>query len=158
MIILVDYDGTCIWQLPEPGYTLDEVPRVVEVLNRLVRIGHKIILWTARNDSPDNPFNYFADGEPREETSLGEAVRWFHERNILLSGINGYNNEVSFVGTSRKIHGDLLIDDLAVGVPRIYQEVDYIRYQDGDLVRNYRTHCVDWRKVEEILIERGIMP
>ena len=157
MIILVDFDGTCVWQLPEPGYTLDEVPRVVEVLNRLIRNGHKIILWTARNDSLDNPYNFYTNGELREESSLGEATRWFREKNILLSGVNGYTDETYYVGTSRKIHGDLLIDDLAIGVPRIYQEVDYIRYCDGEVVRNYKTHCVDWRKVEELLKERGIL-
>lgn len=157
MIILIDYDGTCTWQLPEPGYAIDEVPRVVEVLNHLIRVGHKIILWTARNDSPDNPYNYFSNGEWREETSLGEAVRWFHERKILLSGVNGYSSETLFVGTSRKIHGDLLIDDLALGTPLLYQEVDYIRYIDGEIVRNYKTHCVDWRGVEELLNERGIL-
>lgn len=157
MIILLDFDGTCIWQLPEPGYTIDEVPRVCEVLNKLIRNGHKLILWTARNDSPDNPYNYYYTGEPREETSLGEAIRWFRERNILLSGVNGYAGENSFVGTSRKIHGDLLIDDLALGVPVMYQEVDYIKYSDGEIIRNYMSHCVDWFKVEDLLKYRGII-
>lgn len=156
MTILIDFDGTCVWQLPEPGYAIDEVPRVMEVLNRLIRLGHRLILWTARNDSPDNPYNYFSTGEWREETSLGEALRWFRERNIFLSGVNGYPEEINFVGTSRKIHGDLLIDDLALGVPLIYQEIDYVRYFDGEIVRNCKSHCVDWRKIEELLKERGI--
>ena len=157
-VILVDFDGTCVWQVPEPGRAIDEVPRVVEVLNRLIRLGHKLVLWTARNNSPDNPFNYYGDGEPREESSLEEALRWFHEKGILLSGINGYNNETIHIGTSRKIHGDILIDDIAIGTPLLYQEIDYIKYITGDIVRNYKSHCVDWRKVEDLLKEKGIIP
>ena len=157
MIILLDFDGTCTWQLPEPGCPLEDPPRVCEVLNRLIRKGHRLILWTSRNDSIDNPFNYNSDGEPREENSLEEAIRWFRERNILLSGVNGYPGEEQFVGTSRKPYGELLIDDMSIGISRIESEIDYIRYYDGDIVRNYYTYCVDWIKLEKTLINRGII-
>ena len=157
MIILLDFDGTCTWQLSEPGYALEDPPRVCEVLNKLIRNGHKLILWTSRNDSLDNPYNYYDIGEPREETSLDEAIRWFRERNILLSGVNGYYGEEQIIGTSRKLYGDLLIDDMSVGIPRIEGEIDYVRYYDGELVRNYYTYCVDWFKIEELLMERCIL-
>ena len=157
MIILLDFDGTCTWQLSEPGYALEDPPRVCEVLNKLIRNGHKIILWTSRNDSLDNPYNYYDIGEPREETSLDEAIRWFRERNILLSGVNGYYGEEQIIGTSRKLYGDLLIDDMCIGIPRIEGEIDYIRYYDGEIVRNYYTYCVDWSKIEELLMERYIL-
>lgn len=157
MIILLDFDGTCIYQLPEPGCTLEEVPRVVEVLNKLVRNDHKLILWTSRNDSPNNPYNYYADGTAREETSLSEAKRWFYEKHIPLSGVNEFPDETQFVGNSRKIYGEVLIDDISIGTPLIYDEVDYISYYTGDLIRNYKTWCVDWFKVEELLKMKGLL-
>jgi len=157
MIILIDFDGTCNWQLPEPGCPLEDPPRVCEVLNRLIRNGHKLVLWTSRNNSQDNPFNYYEPGRLRDESSLEEAIRWYRERNILLSGVNGYYGEEQFLGTTRKLHGDLLIDDISVGIPRIESEIDYIRYYDGEIVRNYYTYCVDWIRLEEMLIDRRIL-
>ena len=157
MIILLDFDGTCTWQLPEPGCPLEDPPRVCEVLNKLIRTGHKLILWTSRNNSPDNPYNYYSIGDPREESSIDEAIRWYRERNILLSGINGYYGEEQIIGTSRKLYGDLLIDDMSIGIPRIEGEIDYIRYYDGEIVRNYYTYCVDWIRLEEMLINRRII-
>lgn len=158
MIILLDFDGTCTWQLSEPGYALEDPPRVCEVLNRLIRNRHKIILWTSRNDSLDNPYNYYVGtGELREETSLDEAIRWFRERNILLSGVNGYPGEEQFVGTSRKPYGELIIDDMCLGIPRLEGEIDYIRYYDGEIVRNHYTYCVNWPEIEKLLESRGII-
>lgn len=42
---LIDYDGTCVPNLPESGFS--EVDTGAErVLKRIVSAGHRLILWT----------------------------------------------------------------------------------------------------------------
>ena len=154
MIFLIDFDGTCVPQLPEAGYC--EVDTGAEnVLKRLVVAGHKIVLWTARNNSRNNPFNYSA-GRFRTETSLEEAERWFKEREIPLYGVNAHDKEEEQVGYSRKIVGDFLIDDTAIGTPLVWGEVEYACYDTGEIKKVY-VHCVDWRKIEEILCKMELI-
>ena len=70
-----------------------------------------------------------------EEKELTEAVNWFRERNIPLCGIQ----------SSSKAYGDLIIDDTALGIPLIYNPAISDR------------GFVDWKRVRELLLERGII-
>lgn len=152
-IICVDFDGTCIPAM-SGGYTNKDTG-AAGVLRKLISAGHKIVLWTARNDSADNPYNYTA-GKLRAETSLQEAVRWFKERGIPLSGINESPGEKELIGTSRKILGDYLIDDTSLGMPLTYDYVECIDYQTGQISLQY-TYFVDWGFVETILRHKKLI-
>lgn len=147
-IILVDFDGTCVPQLPENGFC--EVDTGAEsVLKELISHGHKIVLWTARNSSRNNPYNYIS-GRFRNETSLEEAERWFRERDIELYGVNQHNEEESAVGYSRKLIGDFLIDDTSIGAPLSWGTVEYCCYETGEL-KTTTTHCIDWIVIRDML-------
>ena len=154
MKILVDFDGTCVPALPEAGYS--EVDTGAErVLKLLVSSGHELYLWTVRNNSRNNPYNYI-NGKFRNESSLEEAVRWFKERDIPLSGVNEVPGEEDIVGYSRKALGDMIIDDISVGIPLIYGEVSYFSYQTEEM-RVANSRCVDWKKLEELFNKEGII-
>lgn len=149
-IFLIDFDGTCIPSLPEPG--LCEIDTGAErVLTKIVQAGHKIVLWTCRNNSIDNPFNI----RP-EESSLEEAIRWFKERHIPLYGVNGYKEERELIGKSRKLFGEFLIDDTSIGTPLIWGEIEYVSYETGEIKKDY-TYCVDWNVIETILKNNNII-
>lgn len=149
-IFLIDFDGTCVPALPESGMCNVDTG-AARVLMRIVRAGHKIVLWTCRNNSADNPFNF-----REEETSLEEAVRWFKERRIPLYGINGYKEERQLVGKSRKLFGEFLIDDTSIGIPLSWGEVEYVSYKTGEIKSDY-TYCVDWNAIESILEKDNVI-
>lgn len=154
MIIAVDYDGTVVPKLPEGFCEVDTGAE--RVLRKLVEAGHLLVLWTCRNNSIDNPYN-FVRGMLREESSLEEAMRWFDEHNIPLYGINDVPNQSSLIGKSRKLLYDILIDDTSLGIPLVFGEVNYVSYETGEICYNYHTHCVDWRAVESLLIQRRVI-
>lgn len=153
-VILVDFDGTCVPALPEGGFSTIDTG-AARVLQRLKGKGHKIILWTARNESPDNPYNY-SRGVMREENSLQEAIRWFTEHGIILDGVNEVPGEREIIGTSRKILGDYLIDDTSLGIPLIYADVEYMEYETG-LIKKAYTYCVDWKFIESQATRLGLL-
>lgn len=154
MVFLIDFDGTCVPFLPEVGYT--EVDTGAErVLKLLIKSGHSLVLWTVRNRSRNNPLNYIS-GKFRTETSLDEAEKWFKERDIPLLGVNEVPGEEDVVGYSRKILGDFLIDDTAIGIPLAYGEVYYYSYTTEEM-KTIKTHCVDWNRVEEFLREQKLI-
>lgn len=150
--ILIDFDGTCVPGLPEPGFS--EVDTGAErVLKKLVKAGHMLVLWTVRNSSRNNPYNW-TNGKFRQETSLGEAERWFKERNIPLFGINQVPGEEETVGYSRKALADFMIDDTAIGTPITFGQVTYYSYSKESM-ETCNTHCVDWVILDEILDKEG---
>ena len=104
MLIAVDFDGTVVKDgSPGVGHPM---PRAAEVLRELVAAGHRIILWTCRENCVSR--NY-----------LSEAVEWFVEREILLFGINATPAQADprKWGTVRlrKVYADLYIDDRNLG-------------------------------------------
>lgn len=102
-IIAVDFDGTCVeHEYPNIGL---EVEGAVETLQRLVKKGHRIILFTMRSGD-----------------KLDAAVRWFKERRIELWGINR-NPEQEEWTSSPKVYAHLYIDDASLGCP--------VRFIDG---------------------------
>lgn len=150
----VDFDGVCVVALPEVGWC-EEDTGAAQVLGDLVRRGHELVLWTCRNDDPNNPYNWIG-GELREETSLGEAVRWFREHEIPLTGINGWEGEDRVIGRSRKALFDYLIDDTAIGTRFRIGEVEYVDYETGEIKRT-KTFCIDWDWMRQKLEGLGLL-
>lgn len=110
-----------------------EYPRIgrdigaIPVLKKLREEGHDLILFTMRS------------GEP-----LQEAVEWLKKQGIDLYGIN-VNPTQSDWTKSPKAYAQIYIDDAALGCPLIYP-------------KNLKERAyVDWEKVEEWLIEKGIL-
>lgn len=153
MIGLIDFDGTVIFNTPEgPPCPIDTGAE--RVLKKLIEKGHHLVLWTCRNKSEDNPYNY-VDGVRKKVDSLDEAINWFKSRNIPLYSVNCLDNGLKYVGTSRKPLCDFIIDDLNVGTPLIYKDVPFIS-RDGNTYIS-KSHCVDWEKMEKLLKDRNIL-
>jgi hypothetical protein len=105
--ILVDFDGTCVTHdFPFVGKDIGSVP----VLKKLVEKGHKLILFTMRSHRP----YIHPDGKPRD--CLQEAIDWFAKNDIPLYGINTNPTQNEWTD-SPKAYGQLMIDDIAIGVP-----------------------------------------
>lgn len=116
MIIAIDFDGTCVTHdYPLVGKDIGAVP----VLQKLVKIGHQLILWTMRSG-----------------TALEDAVDWFNKNNIPLYGIQINPTQEKWT-SSPKAYAQLYIDDAALGCPLVYN----IEYSS----RPY----VDWKKIEQ---------
>lgn len=128
MYIAIDFDGTCVTHdFPEIGKSIGAEP----VLKRLVKCGHKLILHTMRDSN-------------EERSTIQEAVNWFRMRGIPLEGVN-YNPSQSEWTNSNKVFADLYIDDLALGVPLIYNPKISSR------------PFVDWIEVKKYLLKEGIL-
>jgi hypothetical protein len=140
MEICIDFDGTCVThEFPKVGKDIGAVP----VLKKLIKSGHKLILFTMRSDI-ENPksdeYNIKADGGKY----LSEAVNWFEQNSIQLYGINENPKQKDWT-KSPKAYGQLYIDDAAIGCP--------LRYAP-DLSDS---PFVDWFKVEKILWHSGVI-
>lgn len=157
-VILVDFDGTVRKETPRGYYSKDDIGSE-KVLKELISKGHKIVLWTCRNNSLDNPYNYDFSGSLRKETSLDEAVRWFEERGIELYGVNEVPDQYDKIGESGKLLCDLFIDNKGLGIPLREEPTDLYRIEDKKLVigRKYTSEFVDWEKVRDMLISKGLL-
>ena len=103
MDICIDFDGTCVkHEYPLIG---DDIG-AVDVLNDLVKAGHKLILFTMRSGS-----------------GLDDAVQWFADNKITLYGINENPTQKNWT-QSPKAYGHLYIDDYALGAPLVDNGVD----------------------------------
>lgn len=128
MIIGIDFDGTCVsHEFPYVGKDIGSVP----VLKKLVENGHSLILWTMRSDSSKGLF-------------LAAAVKWFTDNEIPLYGIQTNPTQSAWT-SSPKAYCEMYIDDAALGCP--------IKYDREISSRDF----VDWSRVEEILIEKGVI-
>ncbi|WP_296093367.1 BT0820 family HAD-type phosphatase [Alloprevotella tannerae] len=106
MTIAIDFDGTIVeHRYPEIGR---EIPFAIETLKRLIKDGHKLILWTVR-----------------EGKLLQEAVDWCSAKGVHFYKVNRYwdeSDEEEYTSStsgnhkySRKIKADLFIDDRNIG-------------------------------------------
>ena len=130
MIIAVDFDGTCVThEFPNLGKDIGAVP----VLKDLVAKGHKIILWTMRDDKVDKP----------DENHLEQAVLWFGQHDIPLWGIQK-NPTQKHWSKSPKAFANLYIDDAALGCPLVIEP---------DVERPF----VDWAGVRIMLTNLGVL-
>lgn len=141
MIILVDFDGTCVsHEFPEIGKDIGSVP----VLKRLTDQGHKLILFTMRSDIENPQSKDDSTIIPKGGTYLTDAVNWFKDNNIPLYGINENPTQKTWT-KSPKAYGQLMIDDSALGCPLT-----------GDDEISDRPF-VDWECVESILERDNIL-
>ena len=119
MKIAVDFDGTCV----DHCYPLvgEDAPGCVEVLKDLIKSGHKLILNTMRHGQ-----------------ALEEAVRWFENHQIFLSGINQDPGQTEWT-QSPKVFAQKYIDDAAVGMKLVK-------------LHGFQRPVVDWEFVRQELI------
>ena len=119
MIIAVDFDGTIVeHRYPAIG---KERPFATETLKKLVKVGHRLILWTVR-----------------EGRLLEEAVEFCKERGVEFYAVNrDYPEEEKERNNhfSRKLKADVWIDDRNVGgLPdwgTIYEMItNHLTYED----------------------------
>jgi hypothetical protein len=128
MDILVDFDGTC---------TTHDFPRIgqeigaPEVLRDLVLAGNRLILFTMRSDTSQGKY-------------LKDAVNWFEENDIPLYGIQENPTQKSWT-SSPKAYGQLIIDDICLGIPLM---------MDPELSDR---PFVDWAKCRVLMEEMGIL-
>lgn len=131
MTIILDFDGTCVTnEFPKVGKNIG----AEFVLRRLQERGHKIVLFTARADDPNNEFfpgNYLTD-----------ALNWFTEHGISLYGVNN-NPDNDKLGYTRKVTGDIIIDDLAICAPLTMD------------TKISTKPFINWHEVEEVLDAMG---
>ena len=98
MVIAVDFDGTIVeHRYPKIG---KEIPFATETLRRLMKDGHKLILWSVR-----------------EGALLDEAVAWCEQRGVHFFAINKdfEDEELEKSHFSRKIKARVFIDDRNIG-------------------------------------------
>jgi|AntRauMFilla1563_2_1112583.scaffolds.fasta_scaffold08170_6 hypothetical protein len=127
--ILLDFDGTCVThEFPKVGDDIGAVP----VLKELVENGNRLILFTMRGSGELSLKKFGTDG-------LQDAVNWFATNGIPLYGIQTNPTQHTWTN-SPKPHGDLIIDDTAIGIPLIY---------DPKISKGV---FVDWKKLREMLI------
>ena len=119
MIIAVDFDGTIVeHRYPAIG---KERPFATDTLKKLIKDGHRLILWTVR-----------------EGRLLDEAVDFCRERGVEFYAVNrDYPEEEKENNKhySRKLKADVWIDDRNVGgLPdwgTIYEMITYRKtYED----------------------------
>lgn len=112
MIIAIDFDGTCVKHAyPKIGEDIGAVP----VLKEMLKNGHQLVLNTMRS------------GE-----LLGDAVKWFNDNGISLSGINHCPGQSTWT-TSPKVYAQVYIDDAALGCPTTMDDQQNI-YVDWRIV------------------------
>jgi hypothetical protein len=122
--ILLDCDGTIMTNnYPFIG---EEIDHCIHVLKRLRDNGHEFILHTMR------PNGYMVD----------DVIEWLKNRDIEVKYVM-CNPE--FETGSRKVYGNLSIDDHNLGCPLIH---------DTEI---HSKPFVDWKKVEQLLEEKGYL-
>lgn len=99
----------------------------VPVLKKLVDNGNKLILFTMRDS---------------RNGTLQDAINWFKENGIELYGVNTNPTQAEWTD-SPKPHCNIYIDDAGLATPTKFDE------ESG---REY----VDWKKVAELLKEKGV--
>jgi hypothetical protein len=138
MIFAIDFDGTCVThEFPNVGRDIG----AAQVLRRIVKSGHKIILYTMRSDV-EKPISDNSEIISLGGDYLSQAIDWFNKNHIPLFGINENPEQKSWTH-SPKPYANVYIDDAALGCPLI---------SDGK-----NRPFVDWVTVERILEHQGYL-
>jgi len=98
LIIAVDFDGTIVEQcFPGIGIPKDWA---FETLIMWKDFGHKLILWTCREDN-------------QEGKHLTEAVEFCKEHGLVFDAVNKNvdGSPYAHLGAGRKVYADIYIDD-----------------------------------------------
>lgn len=139
MTINIDFDGTVVThEFPIIGKDIG----AQRVLKKLVKKGHKLILFTMRDDTPDSMNEYFQITPGNKY--LTDSVNWFKNNNIPLYGIQSNPTQLQWT-TSPKSYAELMIDDTALGCP--------LKFDINISNRPF----VDWVGVEKLLIINKII-
>lgn len=104
MIIAIDFDGTIVKDaFPEVG---ELQPHAKEVMSELREAGHKLILWTCRED-------HFFD---KDSKYLTYAIDFLEENGIIFDAVNEtiYNKDWKHFH-NRKPFAHVYIDDRNLG-------------------------------------------
>lgn len=140
MIVGIDFDGTCVThEFPKIGEDIGAIP----VLKKLVRKGHKLILFTMRSDIK-RPKQTSKEIIPIGGEYLTDAVNWFKGNGIELYAVQT-NPEQKYWTHSPKAYCHLYIDDAGLGMPL---------KNDPSLSNR---PFVDWLSVELMLSNLGVL-
>ena len=153
MIVGVDFDNTiCVDEWQEIGAL---IPGAIETIKELRAKGHKIVLYTQRNDDyycycPELIEYGKKHGKSFKDTVnlLSPAVKLLSDEGISLDAIN--ENpwfEAKCHDCGRKVYFDVLIDDHCAGIPR-----KTIKNSKGEWCET-----VDWYALREWLKREGIL-
>jgi hydroxymethylpyrimidine pyrophosphatase-like HAD family hydrolase len=100
-IIAIDFDGTIVEdQFPEIGKL---IPQAIDTISHFQACGHKLILWTCRENTPER--NY-----------LNEAIAFCANYGLVFDAVNENTpgSPYNLLGKSRKVYADHYIDDKAM--------------------------------------------
>ena len=153
MTIGVDFDNTiCVDEWPEIGAL---IPGAIETLRDLKEKGHKLVLYTQRNDDyytycPELVEYGKKHGKTFKDTVnlLSPVIDFLKEQGIEFDAINKnpwWEAECQDYG--RKVYFDVLIDDHNAGIARKTvknSKGEWCETVDWDVLR-------DWLKKEGIL-------
>jgi hypothetical protein len=153
MVIGVDFDNTiCIDEWPEIGAL---IPGAIETIKELQAKGHKIVLYTQRNDDyycycPELVAYGKEHGKSFKDTVnlLSPAVKLLSDEGISLDAVN--ENpwfEAEYQDYGRKVYFDVLIDDHCAGIPR-----KTVKNSKGEWCET-----VDWDALRDWLKREGIL-
>ena len=102
LIIAVDFDGTlCEYAFPNIGKQTDQQKELLNLLIKMRKLGHYLILWTNRGDN-------------EKFKSLSEAIEWCKKQGLEFDQVNKNNpkkEKEKLSGYSPKILADYYIDD-----------------------------------------------
>ena len=133
MIIAIDFDGTIVEHCyPEIGQLK---PHAIETLKAWQKKGHKLILWTCRNDT--DPANH-------GRLVLTEAVEFMKQQGVLFDAVNENLPDLG-INPQPKIYADLYFDDRAY-----MRKVNWIQFM---VIVHYAEQSFDY--MQELISHRS---
>lgn len=106
LILAIDFDGTIVnHEFPKIGYLK---PYAKQVIQRWKEEGHKIIIWTCRNQSePEHP--------EWTQAPISAVIEFLNKNKIPFDTVNSDVPNLGFWLQSRKVYADVYIDDRNMG-------------------------------------------
>jgi hypothetical protein len=105
-IIAIDFDGTIVeHDFPRTGKLM---PKAKSTINYLHKQGHRIIIWTCRNNSEPSHQDW-------DQAPVGKVMEFLDENGIRYDCVNENHPDMGFWLESRKIFTDVYIDDKNLG-------------------------------------------
>lgn len=140
MVIVIDFDGTCVAnEFPKVGKEIG----AADVLKALIKSGHQLVLFTMRSDMNDIATEEATGIQDFSKQYLQHALQWFKTNEIPLHGVQTNPTQNRWT-KSPKAYGHIYIDDSALGCPLLYPA-------------NGAKPFVDWFKVAADLWARGLI-